>query len=105
MPSPKRPPKDDKAREKAIACIKKGKYRYTGHGKDRTLERPVTELDAIHVINNGCRVQQRDDYDEIKKGWSYAFEGYTLQEDWARVIVAFAEDILVIVTVMTVKKS
>ncbi len=99
----KRPPKLDTAREKAIHCIKSGEYRYTSHGNDRKLERQITELDALYVIKTGYRVQQRDNYCEINKGWTYAFEGETLQEERLRVIVAFVENILVIVTVIPIK--
>lgn len=104
MNHPKRPPKDVGDREKAIDCIKNGKYRYTSHGNDRKLERQVTELDALHVIKTGWRVPKRDEYCLINKSWTYAYEGETLQNELLRVIVGFVGDIMVIVTVVPIQK-
>ena len=78
-------------------------YRHTSHGSDRQLERQITELDALHVIKNGYRVPKRDEYCCINKSWKYAFEGMSFQEELLRVVVAFVDRVMVIITVMRIQ--
>jgi len=100
-----RPPKLENVIEKAKQSIVKGRYRYTGHAEARKFERRITEEDALYVIENGWRVPNKDDFCEANKGWKYAFEGDTLQDERLRVIAAFDEDMLIIITVINILKK
>lgn len=48
----------------------------------------------------GYRVPTRDEYKEEFGTWNYAIEGTTLQDEKARVIVSFDEDLMLIITVI-----
>jgi hypothetical protein len=50
-------------------------------------------------------VPVKDDYCDVNKGWKYAFEGNTLQDELIRVIIALDENMLLIITVMHVWKE
>lgn len=81
-----------------------GLYRYTVHAENRKFERMITEQDALYVIETGWRVPIRDNFVKIYESWTYAFEGYTLQDDLLRVIVGFDESMMLIITVMHIPK-
>ena len=65
----------------------------------------ITEEDALYVIENGWRAPIKDDFCDVHQSWKYAFEGETLQEELLRVIIAFDENMLLIVTVMNISKA
>ncbi len=98
----RKPPKLENICKTAKHCIDRGLYRYTAHALCRKLERNITELDALHVIKAGWRVPMRDEYCLVNKGWKYAFEGKTLQDEIIRVIIGFDDDMMLIITVMYV---
>lgn len=99
------PPKLENVIGKAKHSISMSLYRYTAHAEVRKFDRMITEEDALHVIENGWRVQIKDSFCDINNGWKYAIEGKTLQEERLRVIVAFAEDMLIIITVINILKG
>jgi len=100
--SKSRPSKLENVIGKAKHCIAIGLYRYTAHAESRKYERMITEEDALYVIENGWRVQSRDDFCNINKGWKYAIEGKTLQDETLRVIIAFDDNMLLIITVINI---
>lgn len=100
-----RPSKIENVIGKAKQCIAMGFYRYTAHAEVRKYDRKITEEDALYIIENGWRIPIKDDYCEINHSWKYAFEGKTLQDDLLRVIIAFDENMLLIITVINIAKA
>lgn len=100
---PHRPPKIENALKLAKNCIENGFYVATFHAECRQMERDITLLDALHVINNGYREPKHDQYKEEWKAWNYAVRGQTLQGDSIRVIISFDEnEKLLIITVINI---
>jgi hypothetical protein len=99
-----RPPKLENVLKIAKQYVVSGMYRYTAHAEVRKYERMITEEDALHVIENGWRVPNKDDYCDIHHNWKYACEGETLQDEFLRVIIGFDGNMLLIVTVINITK-
>jgi hypothetical protein len=59
----------------------------------------VAAADIECALENGHPVPRRDRYDNLVEDWSYCFEGWTVDEDALRVVVAF-EDWMLVVTVV-----
>lgn len=100
-----RPTKIENIIAKAKQSIALGLYRYTGHAECRKYERMITEEDALYVIENGWRATVKDDFCNIHQSWKYAIEGETLQHEKLRVIIAFDENMLLIITVINISKA
>lgn len=97
----KRPSKLENVLEIAKKCIENGQYLPTFHAECRQLERDITLLDALHVIKNGYREAKHDQYKEEWQAWNYAVRGITLQDDSARVIISFNDEVtMLIITVI-----
>jgi hypothetical protein len=98
-----KPPKLENVIEKARDCIESGNYLATFHAECRQLERDITLLDALHVINHGYREPKHDQYKEEWQAWNYAIRGTTLQDETVRVVISFDEVLkLLIVTVINI---
>lgn len=80
-------------------AVTSGEYRILPHARQRCTERDVSAPDIENALEGGRHVPRRDRYDEPSGGWSYCFEGRTVDEKPLRVVVAF-EDWMLIVTVV-----
>lgn len=85
-------------------CIENDRYRLTRHAIDRKTERNIELPDVLHVLKSGYHEKQKTSFDEIFKTWKYAIRGKTLEKMDIRVIIAFDEDEMMIITVMHVAK-
>jgi len=105
-PSPN-PPKLGNLHKVVRECIEQGRYRDTTHGSERKVERSISLLEILHVLKRGRHVPKRDKY-ELEYGdygWSYCFEGKTIDERLLRVVVAFDEETqMLIVTAVELGK-
>lgn len=98
-----KPPKLDNVLETARDCIESGKYLATFHAECRQLERDITLLDALYVIQHGYRELEYDEFKEEWQSWNYAIRGTTLQDDTVRVVISFDKTLkLLIVTVINI---
>ncbi len=78
-------------------AVQSGDYRVLPHARQRCTERDVSVPDIEHVLENGHVVPRRDRRDE--RGWTYCFEGTTIDSHEVRIVVAF-EDRMLVVTVV-----
>jgi Domain of unknown function (DUF4258) len=84
-------------------CIESGKYILTKHALDRQKERSINLTETLYILRNGKEEKQKTRFDKDQNVWKYAIEGKTLIEQInARVIVAFDENSMLIITVMKV---
>jgi len=96
-----RPSKLENVLELAKSCVEAGKYVPTFHAECRQLERDITLLDALYVIQTGYREPKHDQFKEEWQAWNYAICGKTLQNDNVRVIFSFDKSTqLLIITVI-----
>lgn len=100
----KRPSQLDELFPKIRDCIKKGLYRQSKHALGREIERNIDLPDVLYVLNNGYHEKQKTSFDETFQTWKYAIRGKTLDNMDIRIIVAFANDDMLIITVMYVSK-
>src|SRR5437868_2040823 len=102
---PKRPSQFDELFPKIRDCIDQGLYRQSKHAIDRELERKIEIPDVLYVLKNGYHEKQKTTFDETFQKWKYAVRGMTLDEMDIRIIIAFDDDGMMIITVMHVVKE
>lgn len=83
-------------------CIDKGKYILTEHALERLNERHISLNDAEYVLKNGYHEKKKNSFDEVFKTWKYAIRGKTIEELDIRLIIAFDEQGMIIITLMHV---
>lgn len=96
----KRPSQLDKLFPKIRDCLDKGLYRQSKHAIERELERKIDLLDVLYVLKNGYHENQKTSFDEAFLTWKYAVRGKTLDEIDIRIIIAFDDTGMMIITVM-----
>jgi hypothetical protein len=70
----------------------KGAYVVSNHAKLRQGERCFTIGDLRNIIDTGYHEKRKDEYKEEYADWNYAIRGTTLDNDQARICIAFAEE-------------
>lgn len=70
----------------------KGAYVISNHAKLRQGERCFTIGDIRNIIETGYHEKRKDEYKEEYADWNYAIRGKTLDNDQARICIAFAEE-------------
>lgn len=101
----KRPPQLDELFPKIRDCIDQGFYRQSKHAINRELEREIHLPDVLYVLKNGYHEKQKTTFDELYQTWKYAVRGKTLDKVDVRIIVAFDDNGMMIITVMHVVKG
>lgn len=102
MVGKKRPSQLSEIFPKIDDCIEKGWYRLSRHAIDRKIERSIELPDMLYVLKNGYHEKQKTYFDEIFQTWKYAIRGKTIDKLDIRIIIAFDENEMLIVTVMHV---
>jgi hypothetical protein len=83
-----------------------GLYIISAHGKTRQGERQLTLGDIKRVIFKGRHEPRKDEYKKEFNDWNYAFRGKTLDNDEARICVAFDQELAaVLVTVIRLERK
>jgi hypothetical protein len=100
----KRPTQLEELFPKIRACIEQGLYRQSKHAIDRELERQIDLPDVLYVLKTGYHEKQKTSFDEVFETWKYAVRGKTLDNLDIRIIIAFDEEGMMIITVMHVLK-
>src|SRR5271156_1226396 len=72
--------------------MQKGAYAISNHAKLRQGERCFTIGDVKNIINTSCHEKKKDEYKVEYADWNYAIRGKTLDDDEARVCIAFVEE-------------
>jgi hypothetical protein len=70
----------------------KGAYVISNHAKLRQGERCFTMGDIRSIIDTGYHEKRKDEYKEEYADWNYAIRGKTLDNDQARICIAFTEE-------------
>jgi len=88
--------------ERIKDCIKTGNYIFTAHALERQNERVIDTLAALYVLKNGYEEKRKTHFDVVYNTWKYAIRGKTVDELDIRVIAAFDEKGMIVITVMHV---
>lgn len=97
-----KPEQIDNLSEQIRKCIESERYMQTKHALQRESERSIELSDALYVLRHGRHEKNKTTFDEIFQSWKYAIRGRTLENLDIRVIVAFDENGMLIITVMHV---
>jgi len=89
-------------RNKICECIDKGNYFHSKHALDRQKLRKIDLEDALYVLKNGKHEEAKTLFDEEFQSWKYAIRGATLDGDDIRIIIAFDDFGMLLITVMHV---
>ena len=100
-----KPPQIPNLRDRIWDCIDHDKYRQTVHALNRGAERSIELPDALYVLKTGRHEKSKTTFDEAFQTWKYAIRGKTLEEFDIRIIIAFDETGMMIITVMHVMKG
>lgn len=84
--------KIDNVVDLARNLILKGAYVISSHAKLRQGERCFSIGDIKSIIQTGYHEKRKDEYKEEYDDWNYAIKGNTLDNDPARICIAFAEE-------------
>lgn len=85
----------------AKSLMDKGAYVISNHAKLRQSERCFTIGDIKNIISTGYHEKKKDEYKDEFDDWNYAIRGKTLEDEQARVCIAFVEaSQFVIITVI-----
>jgi hypothetical protein len=98
----KTPEKLPNVLEKIRECIEQEKYMFTNHALDRVKERGIDIQTTVNVLLSGYEEKQKTKFDQEKDSWKYAIRGKTIDDFDVRIIVAFDENEMLIITVMHV---
>lgn len=101
----KRPAQTDEIFPKIRYCIDQGLYRQSKHAISRELEREISLPDVLYVLKNGYHEKQKTSFDEAFQKWKYAIRGRTLDGNDIRIIIAFDDSGIMIITVMHIIKK
>lgn len=101
----KRPEKVENVLEKIKKCIEQKKYTFTNHALQRVKERGIDMATTRYILLKGHEDKRKSFFEEANNSWKYAIEGITKDELRVRVIVAFDEDGMLVITVMYVGKG
>lgn len=88
--------------EKVKACIDSSDYSFSIHALDRQVERSITIPTILYVLKNGYLENRKTTFDVVYNRWKYAVRGKTVDNLDIRVVVAFDEEEMLIITVMHV---
>lgn len=102
---PNPPPQINELFPKIIHCLERGLFRQSKHAIERESERKILLPDVLYVLKTGYHEKRKTAFDEIFQTWKYAIRGKTLDEIDIRVIIAFDETEMMIITVMHVVRS
>jgi hypothetical protein len=72
--------------------MEKGAYVISKHAKLRQGERCLTIGDIRNIIYTGFHEKKKDEFKDEYADWNYAIRGKTLDDEQARVCVAFIEE-------------
>lgn len=92
--------KEDNLLAKIAEAVQSGCYVISGHAFQRVKDRLVPVPYVEYVLLHGFHEQRKDKFDSHFGSWNYAIRGITPDQTKVRVIVTFADDGLLVVTVI-----
>ena len=92
--------KQDNLLTKIAEAVLSGRYVISSHAYQRTQDRLVPVPHVEHVLLNGFHERRKDKFESLFNSWNYAIRGSTPERVKVRVIVAFSDDDLLVVTVI-----
>ena len=102
MVKPVKPNQQVNLFDKIRRSLDQQKYAQTKHALQRQKERKIDLQDAIYVLKTGSHEKRKTTFDAVSNTWKYAIRGKTIDNVDLRIIIAFDEEDMIIITVMEV---
>lgn len=90
---------DIKLKTEILRHLKDRKYRLTKHAAEEQAKDKIDLEDTLHVLRTGVHEKNKTTFNNAFQNWNYAIEGKTEDSETVRVIISFAEEMMII-TVM-----
>jgi hypothetical protein len=101
----KRPDKFPDVLSRIKECIEKGEYLVTKHAFERQNERIISLPETLHILLTGYEEKKKTRFDIEHYTWKYAIRGKTIRDELdVRIIVAFDETGMLIITVVQIER-
>ena len=97
-----RPSKIADVLKKARDCVEKGRYYDTSHAALRKLQRRISLTHVLYVLQHGYHEKRKDQYNQEHRDWAYSIRGQSIDGKDIRIVIAFDEDDMLIITVIEV---
>ncbi|HSX11509.1 MAG TPA: DUF4258 domain-containing protein [Chlamydiales bacterium] len=85
-------------------CLDSGRYCDTSHAVQRKSQRGISLPHILQVLRNGYHEKRKDEYKPEYDDWNYSIRGMTSDKKDIRVVVAFDNDDMLIITVIVLAK-
>lgn len=105
MKQSKKPEQIAELLRKIRECIEQGNYLLIEHAVLRLNERDIDLGDVEYVLKHGYHEKRKTCFDELFKTWKYSIRGKCLEDQTLRIIVAFDDKQLLIVTVISLEEG
>jgi Domain of unknown function (DUF4258) len=78
--------------------VENGALRYSAHVEERMAQREIIKPEVEFILRKGHHNPEKDKFDEEYESWDYAIEGKTIDNRKLRIIIAFVEPNILVVT-------
>jgi hypothetical protein len=85
--------------------LEEGSYVISKHAKLRQGERCFTIWDIKNIINTGYHEKKKDEYKDEYADWNYAIKGKTLDDEQARICIAFIKKSHLVITIIRLEEK
>ena len=87
--------------------IRKGKYVFLNHAKQRLTDRSVIDIEVLDILEGKSgrrrrRNKSKDKYEEGYSDWNYCIEGYNSDDVKIRVIFSFDDEHMLVITIIRI---
>jgi hypothetical protein len=86
-------------------CLDSGRYYDTSHAVQRKLQRAVSLPHILQVLRDGYHEKRKDEYKPEYDDWNYSIRGITVDKRDIRVVIAFDDNEMLIITVIALAKG
>ncbi len=93
------PAKDPNVLDKVRKALQHGKYRYTDHAMTQMTDRAVNSREVRYILESGYHEATKDEFDIRRDSWKYALRGNTVDGRDIRVVVGFANLVMIITVI------
>lgn len=87
------------------AALDDSRYDFVEHALERLELRQVSETEVTHVLRQGRHEKKKDQFDDKHGNWKYAITGKTVDNRELRVVVAFVNPDMFVITVIDLSAS
>lgn len=100
-PTPKIPSQAENILEQIKRYIDSENFRFSEHAIERGAERSISPRDALYILENGYHDEEKTKFVKKFKTWNYAIRGRTIDKEDILVVVALAEEMVIITVIRT----